>query len=29
VLLTTWRAPPLIVVAFSACAGIAGGLLQP
>jgi chromate transporter len=29
VLLTTWRALPLIVVAFSACAGIAGGLLQP
>jgi chromate transporter len=27
VLLTAWRAPPLIVVAFSACAGIAGGLL--
>jgi chromate transporter len=27
VLLTVWRAPPLIVVAFSACAGIASGLL--
>jgi chromate transporter len=27
VLLTVWRAPPLIVVAFSTCAGMASGLL--
>ncbi|MHC2462950.1 hypothetical protein ACVIHD_001962 [Bradyrhizobium embrapense] len=28
VLLTAWRAPPLVVVVLSAAAGIAAGLLQ-
>ncbi|MFN5038797.1 MAG: hypothetical protein ACK5E0_19920 [Bradyrhizobium sp.] len=28
VLLTAWRAPPLVVVVLSAAAGIATGLLQ-
>jgi chromate transporter len=27
VLLTVWRAPPLVVVAFTAAAGIAAGML--